>query len=217
MKKFQKKKVFYRLIILFLTIIISVLIIDSYVSSSSSDKIYTEVTEIPPNKVGLLLGTSKFLSNHQINLYYKYRIEAAIQLFKAGKIEFILISGDNGSKNYNEPKLMKEDLVKNGIPEANIYLDYAGFRTLDSVLRAKKVFNQNSFTVISQEFHNERAVFLAEYYSINAIAFNAKDVNINYGLKTQLREKLARTKMVIDLILDVEPKYLGKKIEIRSK
>ncbi|MAN26030.1 MAG: protein SanA [Mesonia sp.] len=196
------------------TVIIGVLIIDTYVSSSSSDKIYKETNKIPHKRVGLLLGTSKFLSNHQINLYYKYRIEAAAELFKAGKIEFILISGDNGSKNYNEPKLMKEDLMNKGIPEEKIYLDYAGFRTLDSVLRAKKVFGQNSFTIISQEFHNERAVFLAKSFQINAIAFNAKDVSINDGLKTQLREKLARSKMILDLIFNVEPKYLGKKIVI---
>lgn len=214
MKKPQKKKIFYSLILLIFTVIIGVLIIDTYVSSSSSDKIYKEINKIPHKPVGLLLGTSKFLSNHQINLYYKYRIEAATELFKAGKIEFILISGDNGSKNYNEPKLMKEDLMNKGIPEEKIYLDYAGFRTLDSVLRAKKVFGQNSFTIISQEFHNERAVFLAKSFQINAIAFNAKDVSINDGLKTQLREKLARSKMILDLIFDVEPKYLGKKIVI---
>ncbi|VVV01678.1 MULTISPECIES: SanA/YdcF family protein [Mesonia] len=214
MKKPQKKKIFYSLILLIFTVIIGVLIIDTYVSSSSSDKIYKETNKIPHKRVGLLLGTSKFLSNHQINLYYKYRIEAAAELFKAGKIEFILISGDNGSKNYNEPKLMKEDLMNKGIPEEKIYLDYAGFRTLDSVLRAKKVFGQNSFTIISQEFHNERAVFLAKSFQINAIAFNAKDVSINDGLKTQLREKLARSKMILDLIFNVEPKYLGKKIVI---
>lgn len=217
MKKHRKNKIFSSLILLIFTVIIGVLIIDSYVSSRSSDKIYKEVNKIPHKPVGLLLGTSKFLSNHQINLYYKYRIEAATKLFKAGKIEFVLISGDNGSKNYNEPKLMKEDLMNNGIPEDKIYLDYAGFRTLDSVLRAKKVFGQNSFTIISQEFHNERAVFLAESFQINAIAFNAKDVSINDGLKTQLREKLARTKMILDLIFNVEPKYLGKKIEIKSR
>jgi len=214
LKKPQKKKIFYSLILLIFTVIIGVLIIDTYVSSSSSDKIYKETNKIPHKRVGLLLGTSKFLSNHQINLYYKYRIEAAAELFKAGKIEFILISGDNGSKNYNEPKLMKEDLMNKGIPEEKIYLDYAGFRTLDSVLRAKKVFGQNSFTIISQEFHNERAVFLAKSFQINAIAFNAKDVSINDGLKTQLREKLARSKMILDLIFNVEPKYLGKKIVI---
>ena len=121
MKKPQKKKIFYSLILLIFTVIIGVLIIDTYVSSSSSDKIYKETNKIPHKRVGLLLGTSKFLSNHQINLYYKYRIEAAAELFKAGKIEFILISGDNGSKNYNEPKLMKEDLMKKGIPEEKIY------------------------------------------------------------------------------------------------
>ena len=116
---------------------------------------------------------------------------------------------------FNEPMTIPGRLeeISSNIP-GKIYLDYAGFRTLDSVLRAKKVFGQNSFTIISQEFHNERAVFLAKSFQINAIAFNAKDVSINDGLKTQLREKLARSKMILDLIFNVEPKYLGKKIVI---
>ena len=139
----------------------SVLSISYYVSKQTSEKIYTQVNKIPPNKVGLLLGTSKYLSSGHINLYYKYRIEAVTKLYRSGKIKFILISGDNGSKSYNEPELMKQDLIENGIPTSKIFLDYAGFRTLDSVLRAQKIFGQNSFTVISQEFHNERALYLA--------------------------------------------------------
>ena len=109
---------------------------------------------------------------------------------------------------------MKQDLVENNIPEANIFLDYAGFRTLDSVLRAQKIFGQNTFTVISQEFHNERALYLAHHFNIEAIAYNAKDVKLNYGFKTQLREKLARCKMMLDLLFKVEPKYLGDPIKI---
>ena len=154
------------------------------------------------------------MSSGHINLYYKYRIEAVTKLYRSGKIKFILISGDNGSKSYNEPELMKQDLVENNIPEANIFLDYAGFRTLDSVLRAQKIFGQNTFTVISQEFHNERALYLAHHFNIEAIVFNAKDVKLNYGFKTQLREKLARCKMMLDLLFKVEPKYLGDPIKI---
>lgn len=204
-------KVLISCLLLIVFIIIS---IDYYVTKQTSEKIYTQVNKIPQHKVGLLLGTSKYLSSGHINLYYKYRIEAATKLYRSGKIKFILISGDNGSKSYNEPELMKQDLVENNIPEANIFLDYAGFRTLDSVLRAQKIFGQNTFTVISQEFHNERALYLAHHFNIKAIAFNAKDVKLNYGFKTQLREKLARCKMMLDLLFKVEPKYLGDPIKI---
>ena len=197
-----------------LLIAFSIISIDYYVSKQTSEKIYTQVNKIPEHKVGLLLGTSKYLSSGHINLYYKYRIEAVTKLYRSGKIKFILISGDNGSKSYNEPELMKQDLIENGIPTSKIFLDYAGFRTLDSVLRAQKIFGQNSFTVISQEFHNERALYLAQYFNIEAVAFNAKDVKFNYGLKTQLREKLARCKMMLDLLFKVEPKYLGDPIKI---
>ena len=197
-----------------LLIAFSIISIDYYVSKQTSEKIYTQINKIPPNKVGLLLGTSKYLSSGHINLYYKYRIEAATKLYRSGKIKFILISGDNGSKSYNEPELMKQDLIENNIPEANIFLDYAGFRTLDSVLRAQKIFGQQTFIVISQEFHNERGLYLAHHFNIKAIAFNAKDVKLNYGFKTQLREKLARCKMMLDLLFKVEPKYLGDPIKI---
>lgn len=217
MKLISKKRLKRFLLLLlgfFVITIISVLSIDYYISKQTSEKIYTQVNKIPPNKVGLLLGTSKYLSSGHINLYYKYRIEAVTKLYRSGKIKFILISGDNGSKSYNEPELMKQDLVENNIPEANIFLDYAGFRTLDSVLRAQKIFGQNTFTVISQEFHNERALYLAHHFNIEAIAYNAKDVKLNYGFKTQLREKLARCKMMLDLLFKVEPKYLGDPIKI---
>ncbi|MBW2961090.1 SanA/YdcF family protein [Mesonia aestuariivivens] len=208
------KKIIYLFFTFCLVVILAVFIINSHITSSTSNGIYTKISEIPSRKVGLLLGTSKYISQHQLNLYYTYRIEAAVKLFKSGQIKYILISGDNGSKNYNEPEMMKKDLMKNGIPEDKIFLDYAGFRTLDSVLRAHKIFGLKTFTVISQKFHNERALYLAKNFGIHAIAFNAQDVNINYGFKTQLREKLARTKMMLDLVFGVQPKYLGDKIKI---
>ncbi len=185
------------------------------VEKSASDKVFNSTKEIPHNKVGLFLGTGKILSNGRINLYYKYRIEAAVELFKAGKVDFILVSGDNSKKDYDEPSTIKEDLINKGIPSNKIYLDYAGFRTLDSVVRCKEIFGQNSITVISQQFHNERAIYIANRKDINAIGFNAKDVNVNYGFKTRLRERFARVKMVLDLIIGKKPKFLGEKIEIK--
>ena len=106
------------------------------------------------------------------------------------KIEFIVISGDNSKKDYNEPLDMKNELIKAGIPPEKIYLDYAGFRTYDSVIRLDKIFGQKKFTVISQDFHNRRAIYIARHLNLQAIGFNAKDVDVYNGFKTKLREKL---------------------------
>ncbi len=194
--------------------IISILISDAMVKSETKTKMYNTTVDLPHNKTGLLLGTTKYLSNGRLNLYYKYRIDAAVELFKTGKIDYILISGDNSRKEYNEPETMRDDLLKRGIPEAKIVLDYAGFRTLDSVVRSKLIFGQKSITVISQKFHNERAVFIANRKGINAVGYNAKQESAFYGFKTNLREKLARVKVMLDLIFNKQPKFKGEKIEI---
>ena len=173
-----------------------------------------DIQKLPNEKVGLLLGTSKILKSGWKNLYFFNRIDAAEQLYKSGKIKYILISGDNSTKDYSEPEDMQAELLKRGIPADKIVLDFAGFRTLDSVVRAKEIFGQNSFIIISQKFHNERAIFLARKYGIEAYGFNAKDVNKNAGLKTNIREYFARTKVFIDSFFGIQPKFLGEKIEI---
>ena len=207
------------LLLVFFTIIILglfMIFISNYlVENVSTGKTYSSLDCIPKNKIGLVLGTSKHLTNGKINLYFKYRIEATVKLFKSKKIEFILISGDNGEKYYNEPLDFKDELIANGIPPEKIFLDYAGFRTLDSVLRANKVFGLGSFTVISQKFHNQRAIYLAEKHDISVIGFNAENVNNRYGYKVEMREYLARTKAVLDIILGTKPKFLGDKINIQ--
>ncbi len=135
-------------------------------------------------------------------------------MFHAGKIDYILVSGDNSRQSYDEPTDFKNALIKGGVPSHKIYLDYAGFRTLDSIVRAKKVFGLNKFTIISQEFHNQRALYLAQHHNIDAVAYNAKEVLGQSGFKVKLREYLARTKMFIDLLIQTQPKYLGQKIRI---
>lgn len=204
-----------RLFLALLLLLVSIWSIDKYVANSANGKVYNAISELPYNKVGLLLGTSKYAVNGGINYFYKYRIEAAVSLFKNGKIDFILVSGDNGTKGYNEPELILEDLVAAGIPPERIFLDYAGFRTLDSVVRSNAIFGCTSITVISQQFHNERALFIAQQKGINAIAYNAKDVYSSAGTKVLLREKLARVNMVLDLLFNKQPKFYGPKIEIK--
>jgi len=210
------KKRFWRntVLISLLILVLSVWVVDYWVTSSTQRQEFSDVNVIPKKKVGLLLGTSKYLNSGGINPYYQYRIDAAVALFIAGKIEFILVSGDNSAVNYNEPEKMKRDLVSRGIPEEHIFLDHAGFRTLDSVLRCKEVFGENNFTIISQPFHNERALFIANRRGIMAIAYNAKDVEGQNGFKVMFREKLARVKMFFDLLLNTQPRYFGPRIII---
>nr|WP_278579830.1 ElyC/SanA/YdcF family protein [Bacteroides intestinalis] len=177
--------------------------------------IYQNIDSIPQNKAGLLLGTSKLLRSGLPNQYFQNRIQATVDLYKAGKIEVVVISGDNSREGYNEPEDMKSELMLRGIPEDKIYLDYAGFRTLDSVVRMEKIFGQKSFTIISQKFHNQRAIYIAYAKGLQAVGYNAEDVNAYSGFKTQLREKFARVKLFLDLWTGKNPKFLGEPVIIQ--
>lgn len=181
---------------------------------STAAKCYDDLADIPYNKVGILLGTSPILGNGNVNLYFRYRIDAAVALYNSGKIEYILVSGDNGRNDYNEPLEMQNSLIARGVPAEKIVADYAGFRTLDSVVRAQEIFGQQSFTVISQKFHNERAIYIAGNYRIDAVGYNAQDVGRAFGFKTRMREYLARVKVFVDLSIGKRPRYLGEKIHL---
>lgn len=191
-----------------------ILLVDWRVSQSTADDIFKTVQQVPSNKVGMILGTAKYNRSGRVNAFYQFRIDATVQLFKAGKIQYVLVSGDNGTKQYNEPETIKKDLVKRGIPANRIVLDYAGFSTLDSVVRAKAVFGQESITIISQGFHVERAIYLAKRKGVKATGFAAKDVRASRGFKVLIREKFARVKMLLDLFFNSQPKFLGEPIQI---
>jgi SanA protein len=182
-----------------------------YVSFTTSQYTYKNIDEVPHFKTGLLFGTSKYMQDGSINSFYKNRIDAAVDLYMADKIDKILVSGDNGNKSYNEPEMMSEDLRLRGVQSKDIYLDYAGFRTLDSVLRARDVFGQEKFITISQAFHNERAVFLGRFYDVEVYGYNAKAVGFNMWF----RELFARVKMILDLVFAVEPRFGGERVEIK--
>tara|TARA_R110002033_G_scaffold21680_2_gene53428 strand:- start:1392 stop:2006 length:615 start_codon:yes stop_codon:yes gene_type:complete len=190
--------------------LIGVLVTFHWVGYKTKGLSYNDIESIPKNKVGLVLGASRLSPSGNINLFYKHRVDAAVALYNAGKIEYILVSGDNSRKDYDEPTDFKNDLIEKGIPAERIFLDYAGFRTLDSIVRAKEIFGQDAITIISQKFHNERAIYIAQHFGINAIAYNAKDV-----FKRPTREYLARAKASLDLLFNVEPKFLGDKIAIK--
>jgi len=184
--------------------------------NSTEQDIYTTISETPSGKrVALILGTSRYTTQGTANLFFKYRIAAAADLYDLGKVDHIIVSGDNALKEYNEPREMLQALIKLGVPRDAITLDYAGFRTLDSVVRCKKVFGQNKIIIISQRFHVERALFIAKKYNIEAIGYAALNPPENYSLKTHIREYFAKTKAVIDLyIINKKPKFLGEKVKI---
>ena len=204
------KKLIKYLSLLALALLLLIIFSNIWIVRSTHKLIFDDITEIPTNDVAVVLGTSRYSTSGYTNLFFKYRMEAAAKLYHHGKVKHILVSGDNRKTSYNEPRDMKEYLIELGVPAHHITLDYAGFRTLDSVVRAKEVFRQQSFTLVSQEFHNQRALFICNYYGIDAVAFNAQDVSANYQFRITLREYLAKFKAVLDLyIIKKEPRFLG--------
>ncbi len=188
-----------------------------WVNQSTSKYVYDEISNIPYRENAIVLGTSKFRNDGTQNHFFEFRIRATVQLYKAKKIKNIIVSGDNSTKNYDEPDMMKKELMKRGVPECSITCDYAGFRTYDSMIRLKKVFGINKCVVVSQKFHNQRALFIARNNGINAIGFNAKDVEGTNGFKTHVREYFARMKAVVDVYLwSPGVKFLGKKESLNS-
>jgi len=201
------------LIICFLSVVV-ITWVNVTITKKGNRFSYNSIDSIPHNHCGLVLGTSKYLWNGKRNLYYTNRIKAAVELYNHDKIDFIIVSGDNRNRNYNEPITMYNDLVSAGIPARKIILDYAGFRTLDSVVRGKEVFGQDKFTIISQSFHNQRAIFIARRKGIDAIAFNAGDTSGKLAFKVQMREIAARMLVVLDMITAKQPHFLGEKVII---
>lgn len=194
-----------------------ILLADLSISLSSAPQLYKSIETLPVQETALVLGTSKYI-RRTLNPYYQYRIDAAIKLYKQNKVTHFLLSGDNAHRSYNEPWTMKRDLLKAGIPEESITLDYAGFRTLDSVQRAQQVFEANSLTIVSQEFHCQRAVFIANHFSMDTVCLIVPSPTGWANTKIRLREVLARTKAILDLyVFNVQPKFLGPKEPIKHK
>lgn len=184
------------------------------VESNAKGKLFDDPSKCPQVKVALVLGASKNNKRGNDNLYFSYRINAAVELYKAGKVKYILVSGDNHVASYDEPTDMKNALMAAGIPEKHIFLDYAGFRTLDSMERALKVFGQQEVIVVSQRFHNERAIYLGEHFGMTVYGFNAKDVVKMGGIKTKIRERFARMKVFWDIVFGIDAKFLGDPVKI---
>jgi SanA protein len=206
---------FLGLVLLLVLTALGVWLSSAWVERDAAGLLHSRVTEMPENKVGLVLGTSKNAPSGGPNPFFEARMDAAAELFRARKVQDLIVSGDNSTREYNEPADMRDALVARGVPRDRIFLDYAGFRTLDSVVRARAIFGQQRMTIISQAFHNERAVFIARRRGIEAVGFSARDVGGAVGARVGFREVLARVQVVLDLyVLDTQPKFYGPPVNI---
>jgi SanA protein len=203
-------------VVIFLICFISFLICNVWVVKSTEDQVYSDIAKLPNHRVALVLGTSHRTSSGSPNQFFEKRIEMAAKLYRLGKIDHFILSGDNRSKFYNEPIAMRKALIKLGVPSAVITLDYAGLRTLDSVVRSKEIFGQDKIIIITQPFHSYRALFISRYYGMDAVAMWATEPDYDYSIKVRFREYFARTKAVLDLYLfKTAPRFLGQKEKLK--
>lgn len=214
--KIKTKRVAVFIAAIFLALIAVIIFANWKIPKDTEAYLFDSVDSIPANQVTLVLGAAKNLRSGRPNPYFTNRIKAAKELYDAGKVKAFVVSGDNGRDSYNEPEDMRMALIEQGVPDSIIYLDYAGFRTLDSVVRMDKIFGQDSFVIVSQKFHNERAIFLAQTNDLVAYGYNAKDVGLSkVTYRTIIREKFARVKVFVDLLLNKQPKFLGEPVIIK--
>ena len=200
------KNAFIVIVIVLIACVALMLVCNQLVENNAKGKCFTDIDSIKYNKVGLLLGTTpQSRITKTTNYFFIYRIDAAEQLYKAGKIEIILISGDENSLDgVNEAVCMRDSLVARGVSSNDIILDGKGYRTINSILNANKVYGLKSFTIISQQFHNERALYQAEHLELdleNIQAYNAKNPKSTRALITYIREYLARVKLFWDILI----------------
>ncbi|MBK4785463.1 MAG: outer membrane permeability protein SanA [Pantoea sp. Pent] len=207
------KRVFFALFIIILLVMATALGLDRWISWRTAPFIYEDVASLPHRQVGVVLGTAKYYRTGVINQYYLYRIQGALNAYNSGKVNYLLLSGDNALQSYNEPMTMRRDLIKAGVDPSDIVLDYAGFRTLDSIVRTRKVFDTNDFIIITQRFHCERALYIAQHLGIQAQCYAVPSPK--NMLSVRFREVGARLGALADLyLMKREPRFLGPLVPI---
>lgn len=185
------------------------------ISFSSLHLLHNSPKSLPTTEAALVLGTSQWRADGSTNLFFKYRIQAAARLYHAGKVKWLVVSGDNHVRTYDEPAMMRKALIQKGVPACRILCDYAGFRTFDSVVRMKNVFGFKRYVVVSQKFHNQRAIYLAHTFGHTVYGLNARDVMDAGGIKVHIREAGARVKAWLDVnILGTEAHFPGPRQKI---
>jgi len=191
-------------LVLIISAIVFTIFANVLIISRTKGRLYYEINEIPQKKIALVLGTSKRTVKGESNSFFSHRMEAAAKLYKQQKVQKLLLSGDNRTKYYNEPADMKKSLVALGIPESAIEIDTAGYRTFESISRCAEVFNEKDVVIITQEFHAYRALYISQFFNLDAVAFCAEEVPVYASSKVNIREFFARPKALLDVYLPNE-------------
>ena len=208
------KKLLKKLIYLFIIGVIAIISINWYVKSSTSNLIYHTVNNLPKNEVGIIFGAG--INGDQPSKYLKDRLDAGILLYKTHKIDKILLSGDNGRDEYDELTVMKTYCFNHGVDTTKIFIDYAGFDTYSTMYRASHIFKIKKATLISQEYHLNRAIYIGQKLGVKSIGFSAnKGEYLGYQYAT-FREYGSISKSFFDVIRNREPRFLGNEINING-
>lgn len=218
-KKRKKKRSYVSKLLLYIELgvlfpLVLLFITNQIINTSTQKHLYHSIDQLPDNRVGLVLGTSPRIRDGSSNPYFNNRMEAAAKLFHNKKVEYLIVSGDNRSRYYNEPEYMRQALIELGVPSSSIFPDHAGIRTYESIMRARDVFGQTDITIISQKFHNQRAVYIARQKGMDAVAFNAADVYQEVNDRTRIREWFAKSKVFWDLFFQTDTDYADDTIVI---
>ena len=216
----KNKRIF--ILIAFSIAIVLLILLCCYatVSLIACGRTYDKVEDIPTREYGLLLGTSPFTAQGARNFYFENRIKSTVELYKAGKIKHIIVSGGDYTRQlgYDEPRAMTDSLVAHGVPFNAITRDYDGYRTLRSIVKAKETYHLDSVILISQKYHNERAIVQANKYGLKAIGYNSPHSHIKRNqIKNILREFPARIKLYLDLWFGDKPTYLFEAVEVTPR
>lgn len=189
-------------------------ICNAWLIASSGERIFSADSKMDARAVALVLGTSPTAGRWK-NAFFEGRMNTAAQLWREGKVRHLLVSGDNSRREYDEPTAMRDALAARGVPVSAITLDYAGFRTLDSVVRARKVFGVRKLVVVTDDWHQPRALFLARAAGLDAVGVSSEDVPWRISVRTRVREWASRVKAVADVyLLGTQPKFLGEPVAL---
>ncbi len=205
-----KHKILSSIIVMFSLLIVVVFFNHYSIQKAAKNLIYSNIENVPHRKTAVLLGMEKKFKNGKINRFYINRIDATVKLYNAKKIDVIIVSRNQGNVVHD----VKKDLVRRGIPKNKIILDHAGLRTYDSMYRMYKVYGQKEFIVIAQHKQNERAIYIAKKNGLNAIAFNAGEYSGYNSFRLNMIEKLERTRLFFEFLVNKKPKYSGEKVTI---
>ncbi len=200
----------------FVLLIAFILAANFWVIRRTRDGIITRAAALPQNDVTMILGTSRTVRGHWVNPFFEGRMNAAAELYREGKTRHFLVSGDNGHEGYDEPTWMRDALVTRGVPASAITMDFAGFRTRDSMARAKAVFGLQRFTIVTDDFHEPRAIFLARSYGLDVVGYPSASIPFERSKMTRARELISRTVACLEVyVLHTKARYYGPKVEIQ--